>query len=205
MRGDRRAPRAAAQAIVLREIYGVSYAEAAVALGVSLAALKSLLFRARSELQQQLEPARLKLGALVVPSSLREALADATPGFSAATASSGAVAGPVAAIVAKLAAAPVAAQVATATVAATVVTATAAVAPPAIAALRGDVAAKVRAGAIEAKRALPPRSEQPAAHSRSGGPSDLHSSAGRPRPRAGASSGRKRPLVQAAARWSSKT
>jgi RNA polymerase sigma factor (sigma-70 family) len=112
------------QAIVLREFYGLSYEEAAVALGVSHSALQSLLFRARQRLQDTLRPARKALGGLTVPPTLREALAGSTPGFApaatVATAASGGGAGLVAATVAKLAAGPVAAKVAALTAAATV-------------------------------------------------------------------------------------
>lgn len=88
-------------AILLREFYGLSYAEVAAALGVSGAAVESLLFRSRRRLQAQLRPVRAALGALTVPPSLYDSLARSLPGF-------GAGGGAGAVIVAKLGAAPLA-------------------------------------------------------------------------------------------------
>lgn len=73
-------------AIVLREFYGLSYAEVAAALGLSAPAVESLLFRSRRRLQEQLRPLRAALGVLTVPPSLGESLAQALPGFGGSTA-----------------------------------------------------------------------------------------------------------------------
>ena len=102
-------------AIVLRELYGLSYAEVAAALGLSGAAVESLLFRSRRRLQEQLRPVRAALGVLTLPVSLRDSLGDALPGFGGAGA--GASAGAGAAVLAKVGTAPVAAKVAAATLA----------------------------------------------------------------------------------------
>jgi hypothetical protein len=85
-------------AIVLREFYGMSYAEVGAALGLSGAAVESLLFRSRRRLQEQLRPLRSALGLLALPVTLRESLAQALPGFGGAGASLGvgAVGAPVA-------------------------------------------------------------------------------------------------------------
>jgi RNA polymerase sigma-70 factor (ECF subfamily) len=99
-------------AIVLREFYGLSYAEVAAALGLSGAAVESLLFRSRRRLQRQLRPLRAALGVLTLPVTLRESLAQALPGFGGA---GGAAAG--AGALAKLGSAPLAAKVAAATLA----------------------------------------------------------------------------------------
>jgi RNA polymerase sigma factor (sigma-70 family) len=91
-------------AVVLREFYGLSYAEVAAALGLTGAAVESLLFRGRKRLQEQLRPVRSALGVLVLPVTLRDALAQALPGFGAGAASTGAGG----AVLAKLAAATLA-------------------------------------------------------------------------------------------------
>jgi RNA polymerase sigma factor (sigma-70 family) len=77
-------------AIVLREFYGLSYAEVAAALGLSGAAVESLLFRSRRRLQEQLRPLRAALGVLAFPATLRESLARALPGFGGAGGAAGA-------------------------------------------------------------------------------------------------------------------
>jgi RNA polymerase sigma-70 factor, ECF subfamily len=76
-------------AIVLREFYGLSYAEVASALGISGAAAESLIFRSRRRLRAELEPLRAALGALVLPPTLRESLDQALPGFGGAGAGTG--------------------------------------------------------------------------------------------------------------------
>jgi RNA polymerase sigma-70 factor (ECF subfamily) len=75
-------PQQQREAIVLREFYGLSYDEVQAALGVSDAAVESLLFRARKRLQEELRPARVASGAIALPFALRDALAAAVPGFS---------------------------------------------------------------------------------------------------------------------------
>jgi RNA polymerase sigma-70 factor, ECF subfamily len=100
-------------AIVLREFYGLSYAEVGAALGLSGAAVESAIFRSRKRLQDQLRPARSALGVLALPVSLRDSLSQLLPGFGGGAASAGAGA----AMFAKFASAPVAAKIAAATLA----------------------------------------------------------------------------------------
>jgi RNA polymerase sigma factor (sigma-70 family) len=100
------------EAIVLREFYGLSYEEVRAALGVSDAAVESLIFRARKRLQKELRPARVASGALALPVALHDSLARAIPGFAAGAHRAG--------ILAKLASAPLAAKLAAATVTVTV-------------------------------------------------------------------------------------
>src|SRR5206468_11403657 len=69
------------EAIVLREFYGLSYDEVRAALGVSDAAVESLIFRARKRLQKELRPARTASGAIALPLALHASLAHAIPGF----------------------------------------------------------------------------------------------------------------------------
>jgi RNA polymerase sigma factor (sigma-70 family) len=105
-------PQQQRDAIVLREFYGLSYAEVAAALGVSAAAVESLLFRSRRRLQEHLRPLRAALGALALPPTLSQSLAQALPGFGGgAGASAGAVA------LAKVGSAPFAAKLAALTLA----------------------------------------------------------------------------------------
>jgi RNA polymerase sigma factor (sigma-70 family) len=99
--------------IVLRELYGFSYAEVGAALGLTGPAVESLVFRSRRRLQEQLRPLRSALGALALPVTLRDSLAQALPGFGGAGASAGAGA----AALAKLGSTPVAAKVAAVTLA----------------------------------------------------------------------------------------
>lgn len=99
--------------IVLREFYGFSYAEVAAALGLSGAAVESLLFRSRKRLQEQLRPLRSALGVLTLPLTLRDSLVQALPGFGGAGASAGAGA----AVLAKVGSVPLAAKLAAATLA----------------------------------------------------------------------------------------
>ena len=100
-------------AILLREFYGLSYAEVAAALGLTGAAVETLLFRSRRRLQEQLRPLRVALGALTLPPTLRDSLADSLPGFGGG----GAGAGATAAAIAKLSATPLAAKLAATTLA----------------------------------------------------------------------------------------
>jgi RNA polymerase sigma-70 factor, ECF subfamily len=78
-------PKQQREAIVLREFYGLSYDEVQTALGVTDGAVESLLFRARKRLQAELQPARVASGALALPLALRDSIAAAVPGFSAAS------------------------------------------------------------------------------------------------------------------------
>src|SRR5689334_6368486 len=80
-------------AIVLREFYGLSYAEVAAALGLTGAAVETLLFRSRRRLQDHLRPLRAALGVLTLPPSLAESLAQALPGFGGSAAGAGVGAG----------------------------------------------------------------------------------------------------------------
>jgi RNA polymerase sigma factor (sigma-70 family) len=99
-------------AIVLREFYGLSYAEVGAALGLTGPAVESLLFRSRKRLQEQLRPMRSALGVFTLPLTLRESLAQLLPGFGGgASAGAGAVA------LGKLSSAPVAAKLASVTLA----------------------------------------------------------------------------------------
>lgn len=82
-------PQQQREAIVLREFYGLSYDEVRTALGVTDGAVESLLFRARKRLQAELQPARVASGALALPLALRDSLAAAVPGFSAASSGGG--------------------------------------------------------------------------------------------------------------------
>ena len=80
-------------AIVLREFYGLSYAEVGAAPGLTGPAVESLLFRSRKRLQEQLRPMRSALGVFTLPLTLRESLAQLLPGFGGgASAGAGAVA-----------------------------------------------------------------------------------------------------------------
>jgi RNA polymerase sigma factor (sigma-70 family) len=99
-------PQQQRDAIVLREFYGLSYAEVGAALGISGAAVESLLFRSRRRLQEHLRPLRAALGALVLPPSLSESLAQSLPGFGGGGAGAGAV------VMAKVGGAPLAAKLA---------------------------------------------------------------------------------------------
>ena len=161
-------------AIVLREFYGLSYAEVAAALGVSGAAVESLLFRSRRRLQEQLRPLRAALGALALPPTLRESLGQALPGFGGGGAGAGAVA------LAKVGGAPLAAKLAAVTLAVGTVGTVAGVetsvrhrahhpsspaARPAVAAARGSRGAARRRGSSRGGR---PR-RAPALGSRRGG------------------------------------
>jgi RNA polymerase sigma factor (sigma-70 family) len=100
-------------AIVLREFYGLSYAEVAAALGLSGSAVETLLFRSRRRLQAQLRPLRAALGVLTLPPSLGESLAQALPGFGGGAAGAGVGAG----VLAKLGSSSFAAKLAAATLA----------------------------------------------------------------------------------------
>jgi len=100
-------------AIVLREFYGLSYAEVAAALGLSGSAVETLLFRSRRRLQQQLRPLRVALGVLTLPPSLSDSLGQALPGFGGTAAGAGVGAG----VLAKLGSTSFAAKLAAATLA----------------------------------------------------------------------------------------
>ena len=78
-------PAAHRQAIVLREFYGLSYAEIAVVLGASGPAVESLIFKGRRRLQERLRPLRRASGILLLPDGLRDALAATIPGFNSGT------------------------------------------------------------------------------------------------------------------------
>jgi RNA polymerase sigma factor (sigma-70 family) len=82
-------PKQQREAVVLREFYGLSYEEVRTALGVTDGAVESLLFRARKRLQAELKPARVASGALALPLALRDSIAAAVPGFSAASSGGG--------------------------------------------------------------------------------------------------------------------
>lgn len=67
------------EAVVLRDLYGLSYGEVGVALGVSRPSVEALLFRARRTLRVRLRP--LGGTAIAVPVAVREGLAQAVPWF----------------------------------------------------------------------------------------------------------------------------
>ena len=71
-------------AIVLHELGGLGYTQVAETLGVSVAAVESLLFRAREHLRERRDTLRVLGGLLLLPIGLREGLAKAIPGFPAA-------------------------------------------------------------------------------------------------------------------------
>ncbi len=75
------------EAVVLRDLYGLQYAEVGAALGMSVASVESLLFRARRSLRISLKP--LASGALTVPIAVREGIAQALPTFATARAAGG--------------------------------------------------------------------------------------------------------------------
>ncbi len=104
------------EAVVLRHLYGLDYREVGVALGLSLPAVESVLFRARRRLQIRLKPAA---AALTVPLAVQEGLAQALPGFATAASGGGGVAAGLG-LLAKLGGAPLVAKLAAASVAATV-------------------------------------------------------------------------------------
>lgn len=107
------------EAVVLRDLYGLQYTEVASALGMSVASVESLLFRARRSLRVSLKP--LASGALVVPVAVRDAIAQALPGFAASGgAGAGAASGAVGVgLLAKLTSGPVALKIAAGVVAVT--------------------------------------------------------------------------------------
>lgn len=107
------------EAVVLRDLYGLRYTEVGAALGMSVASVESLLFRARRSLRVSLKP--LAGGALTVPLAVREGVAQALPGFAGAGASGGGAAGGAMGLglLAKLTGGPVVAKVAAGVVAVT--------------------------------------------------------------------------------------
>ena len=107
------------EAVVLRDLYGLQYTEVSAALGMSVASVESLLFRARRSLRVSLKP--LASGALVVPVAIREGIAQALPGFTTAgAAGGGAASGAVGlGLLAKFTGVPVALKIAAGVVAVT--------------------------------------------------------------------------------------
>src|SRR4029077_16466857 len=96
-------PQKQREAVVLRDLYGLPYTEVGAALGISLASVESLLFRARRSLRISLKT--LAGGALTVPIAVREGVAQALPALGAG--GGGAASGAVGiGIVAKLASGP---------------------------------------------------------------------------------------------------
>ena len=69
------------EVVVLRDLFGLQYKEVSVALGMSVASVESLLFRARRTLRVNLKP--VATGALVVPLAVRDGIAQAVPLFGA--------------------------------------------------------------------------------------------------------------------------
>jgi RNA polymerase sigma-70 factor (ECF subfamily) len=74
-------PQKQREAVLLRDVYGLRYGEIATAIGATRPAVEALLFRARRRLQGRLRPLRDAAAALLVPVPLRDALAEAVPGF----------------------------------------------------------------------------------------------------------------------------
>ncbi len=109
------------EAVVLRDFYGLQYAEVGAALGMSVASVESLLFRARRSLRTSLKP--LASGALVVPVAVREGIAQALPSFTAAGAAGGGAASSAAALglFSKLGGGPLAVKIAVGVTAVTAV------------------------------------------------------------------------------------
>ena len=99
------------EAVVLRDLYGLHYNEVGAALGISVASVESLLFRARRTLRVSLKP--LAGGSLVVPIAVREGVAQALPGFTTAGAAGGGAAAGVVGLglLAKLSGGPLAMKV----------------------------------------------------------------------------------------------
>jgi RNA polymerase sigma-70 factor, ECF subfamily len=102
-------PRRQREAVVLRDVFGLSHMEIATALGVDVGAVNPLLTRARGRLRNRLRGVSRGVS-VVVPAALRDQLAQLIPGFeaSAAPASGAGALG----LAAKLASAPAAAKVA---------------------------------------------------------------------------------------------
>ncbi len=84
-------PQKQREAVVLRDLYGLHYTEVGAALGISVASVESLLFRARRSLRVSLKP--LAGGALAVPLAVREGIAQALPALTGVGASGGATSG----------------------------------------------------------------------------------------------------------------
>jgi RNA polymerase sigma factor CnrH len=103
------------EVVVLRDVYGLRASEIAAALGLSRPAVESLLFRARRRLRVRLRPAA---SALTLPVTLRDALAEALPGFSVEAAGVGAAGAAGGGLMTKLASAPLAAKLTAGAVAA---------------------------------------------------------------------------------------
>jgi RNA polymerase sigma factor (sigma-70 family) len=121
------------EAVLLRDVYGLSYDEVSAALSVSTPAVESLLSRGRRRLGERVRPIPL-----VVPAYLQDQLARLIPDFGAAggtVAAGGGTAG----LLAKLASTSLMGKVAAATAAATL-------------AVGGDVAIRRDDGATVAKR-----------------------------------------------------
>lgn len=98
-------PPAQRNAVVLREFYGLSYAEVSSVLGVSGPAVESLLFKGRRHLQEKLGSLRAA-SAIMLPDTVRDALVHVLPRFGggAAAGASGIAALPAATKIAAVAA-----------------------------------------------------------------------------------------------------
>jgi hypothetical protein len=104
------------EAVVLHDVLGLRAREVGRALGLSLPAVEALLFRARRQLRGRLKPVA---GVLTLPVGLRDALAQAIPGFADGSSPAGMVASGAAGlgVMAKLVSTPATAKVAVAAVA----------------------------------------------------------------------------------------
>jgi RNA polymerase sigma factor (sigma-70 family) len=147
------------EALVMRELWGLSYEQVAAAMHLSASAVDSLLSRARRTLSEQFgDIPKAARGVLVVPASLREQLSRFIPELDPAVATAAGVAsggGAGAAAFASLGSAPAAAKIA-ATGAAAI-----AIAVPVHATMRGDAGPRAsdRSDATQISRPAVVRSE----------------------------------------------
>jgi RNA polymerase sigma factor (sigma-70 family) len=139
-------PHTQRDAIVLREFYGLSYEEVSAVLGVSAPAVDALLVRARRRLQVELRPARLASGAVVLPLTVGQTLAEAVPGFATSASATG--------FLAKLASLPIAAKLAGATATVAVVAVVGSGGPPEPRASATEGASQRSAAALKPAAAL---------------------------------------------------
>lgn len=80
-------------ALVLHEVCGLGYRQVAATLGVSTAAVESLIFRARRQLGERAGTVRALAAAIALPLGLRESVATGAPGLAGGSLGAGAAAG----------------------------------------------------------------------------------------------------------------
>jgi RNA polymerase sigma factor (sigma-70 family) len=107
------------EAVVLRDVYGLSYDEVAVAMSVSAPAVESLLSRGRRSLARRVGQACAAPSVLVVPGSLSDDLPQVIPGFPAAESTGVLAGGGAAGVLVKLMSAPLLGKAAVAAAVAT--------------------------------------------------------------------------------------